>query len=214
LPHPSKGDFLGEPVVPLKENVKVVITQSSKSSVEPETKSKRATPINPVEKEDEAEAEVEAEPRPEKEGVDLEKASLKDVSDTHVLPFPRKVKKPMEDEKFSHFIEVIRKMYVHIPMLDAMEVPTYAKYMKDILNQKWPLPEMNNLLHAKGCSVAILDGLPNKMGDLGIPTISCLIGRQSFDQALCDLGASVSIMPKVIYDKLSHDSLVPTSMHL
>jgi hypothetical protein len=52
------------------------------------------------------------------------------------------------------------------------------------------------------------------MGDLGVPTISCLIGTQKFDQALYDLGASVSIMPKVIYDQLNHDSLVPTSMHL
>jgi hypothetical protein len=41
-----------------------------------------------------------------------------------------------------------------------------------------------------------------------------LIGTMKFDQALCDLGASVSVMPKVIYDQLNHDSLVPTSMHL
>jgi hypothetical protein len=84
-------------------------------------------------KKDEAEAEVEAEPRPEKEGVDLGKASPKDVTDTHVLPFPWQVKKHVEDEKFNHFVEVIQKMYVHIPMLDAIQVPTYAKYLKDIL---------------------------------------------------------------------------------
>jgi hypothetical protein len=29
---------------------------------------------------------------------------------------------------------------------------------------------------AKRYSAAILDGLPDKMGDLGVPTISCLIG--------------------------------------
>jgi hypothetical protein len=40
----------------------------------------------------------------------------------------------MEDEKFCRFVEVIRRMYVHTPMLDAMQVPTYAKYLKDILN--------------------------------------------------------------------------------
>jgi hypothetical protein len=165
-------------------------------------------------KKDEAEAEVEAEPRPEKEGVDLGKASPKDVTDTHVLPFPWQVKKHVEDEKFNHFVEVIQKMYVHIPMLDAMQVPTYAKYLKDILKQKWPLPEMDILLFAEGCNAAILDSLPNKMGDPGIPTISNLICTQSFDQSLCDLGASVRVMPKVIYDKISHDSLVPTFMHL
>jgi hypothetical protein len=106
----------------------------------------------------------------------------------------------VEDEKFSRFVEVIRKIYVHVPMLDVMQVPTYAKYLKDILNQKGPLPETNRLLLAEGCSNAILNSLPNKMGDMGIPTISCLIGTQSFDQALYDLGSSVSIMPKVIYD--------------
>jgi hypothetical protein len=73
---------------------------------------------------------------------------------------------------------------------------------------------MNRLFLAEGCSVAILDGLPNKMGDPGIPTISYLIGTQGFEKALYDLGATMSIIPKVIYDKLSHDSLVPTFMHL
>jgi hypothetical protein len=52
----------------------------------------------------------------------------------HVLPFPRQVKKPVEDEKFSRFTEVIQKMFVLIQMLDTMQVPMYAKYMKDILN--------------------------------------------------------------------------------
>jgi hypothetical protein len=99
-------------------------------------------------------------------------------------------------------------------MLDAMQDPTYARYLKDILNQKRPIPKTDRLLFVERCSAAILDGLPDKMGDPGVPTISCLIGTQKFDQALCDLGASMSVMPKVIYDQLNHDFLVPTSMHL
>jgi hypothetical protein len=120
----------------------------------------------------------------------------------------------MEDEKFSRFMEVIRRMYVHISMLDAMQVLTYARFLNDILNQKRPIPKTGMLVFAERCSAAILDGLPDKMGDLGVPTISCLIGTQKFGQALYDLGASVNVMPKVIYDQLNHDSLVPTSMHL
>jgi hypothetical protein len=73
---------------------------------------------------------------------------------------------------------------------------------------------MDRLIFVERCSAAILDGLPDKMGDPGVPTISCLIGTQMFDQALYDLRASMSVMPKVIYDHLNHDSLVPTSMHL
>jgi hypothetical protein len=69
-------------------------------------------------------------------------------------------------------------------------------------------------MFAERCSAAILDSLPDKMGAPGVPATSCLIGTKKFDQALCDLGASVSVMPKVIYDQLNHDSLVPTSMHM
>jgi hypothetical protein len=105
-------------------------------------------------------------------------------------------------------------MYVHIPMLDAMQVSTYTRYLKDILNQKQPIPETDMLVFAERCSSAILDGLPDKMGFPGIPTNSCLIGTQKFDQAFRDLGAGVSVMPKVIYDQLNHDFLVPISMHL
>jgi hypothetical protein len=73
---------------------------------------------------------------------------------------------------------------------------------------------MDRLVFVERCSSAILDGLPDKIRYPGVPTISCLIGTQKFDQALCDLGASVSVMPKVIYDQLNNDSLVPTSMHM
>jgi hypothetical protein len=104
-------------------------------------------------------------------------------------------------------------MYVHILMLDTMQIPTYARYSKDILNQKRLIPETDRLVFEERYS-AILDGLSNKMGDLGVSTISYLISIQKFDQALCDLRESMSIMPKVIYDQLDHDSLVPTSMHL
>jgi hypothetical protein len=34
------------------------------------------------------------------------------------------------------------------------------------------------------CNATILDDLPDKMDDPGVPTISCLIGTQKFDQAL------------------------------
>jgi hypothetical protein len=38
--------------------------------------------------------------------------------------------------------------------------------------------------HLVPSSAAILDDLHDKMGDLGVPTISCLISTQKFDQAL------------------------------
>ena len=93
-----------------------------------------------------------------------------------------------------------------------MQVPTYAKYLKDILNKKKSLPSIEVVRLIEECSAVILNQLPEKKEDLGNPTISCPIGVQQFDQALYDLGASVSVMPKVVYDKLNHNSLSPTTM--
>jgi hypothetical protein len=64
------------------------------------------------------------------------------------------------------------------------------------------------------CSVAILNTSPVKKKDPGCPTIDCLIGSQNFEDALCDLGASVSVMPKKVFDKLNYSMLTPTSMCL
>jgi hypothetical protein len=163
LPHPNGGNFPGQPTVPVMENVNVVITQSGKTMVEPKAKSKKMRPTDPVEEEEKVEAEVEAEPRPKKEEENLGKVLPRDIIDTHLLPSPHQAKKPVEDEKFSRFMEVIRRMHAHIPMLDAMQVPTYARYLKDILNQKQPIPEMDMLVFVERCSPAILDGLPDKM---------------------------------------------------
>jgi hypothetical protein len=63
MPHPNGGDFPGQPVVPIKENVKAVITRSEKIISEPKAKPKMTSPTDPVKAEEKAEAEVEAEPR-------------------------------------------------------------------------------------------------------------------------------------------------------
>jgi hypothetical protein len=126
--------------------VKAMITRSGKAMVVPKAKSKKMSPNDLVEEEEKAEAEVEAEPSSKKEEQNLGKASPKDISDTHLLLFPHQAKKHVEDEKFSCFMEVIQRMYVHIPMLDAMQAPTYAMYLNNILSLKRPIPETDRLM--------------------------------------------------------------------
>jgi hypothetical protein len=62
------------------------------------------------------------------------------------------------------------------------------------------------------CSAAILDPLPKNKKDPGCPTIACSIRAQHFKHAVYDTGASVIVMPKVVYDKLNHHVLAPTAM--
>ena len=42
--------------------------------------------------------------------------------------------------------------------------------------------------------------------------ISCSIYVKHFEQCLCDLGASVNIMPRIIFEELQYPALSPTTM--
>ena len=48
--------------------------------------------------------------------------------------------------------------------------------------------------------------------DPGVPMISCSIYVKHLEQCLCDLWASVNIMPKVIYEELEDPALSSTTM--
>jgi hypothetical protein len=136
-----------------------------------------------------------------------------DYVDTSYLPFPTRTHKQGGDEQFTRFMEMIGKIHVSAPLMDVLHVPSYANYIKDIINNKRPLPSTALVKLIEECSAAILD-YPEKNKDPGCPTISCSIGTQYFDQALCDLGASLSVMPKSIYDRLTQQPLAPTTMML
>jgi hypothetical protein len=56
--------------------------------------------------------------------------------------------------------------------------------------------------------------LPIKKGDSGRPVIRISIGSVNFNEAICDFGASVNIMPKIIYDKMFNYPLLYTTMCL
>ena len=53
-----------------------------------------------------------------------------------------------------------------------------------------------------------------KCKDSGSPTISCRIGDRLIEQALLDLGASVNLMPYLVYLQLGLRELKPTTMTL
>ena len=56
--------------------------------------------------------------------------------------------------------------------------------------------------------------MPVKKGDSGRPVIPLAIGPHVFQEAICDFGASVNIMPNIIYEKIHGDTLLYTNMRL
>jgi len=87
-----------------------------------------------------------------------------------------RAKKSNTDEQFNRFVEIFQQVDINVPLMDAMKVPTYARYLKDIINNKRPLPTTEVIKLTEACSAAILQQLPEKKKDPGCPTISCSIG--------------------------------------
>ena len=69
-----------------------------------------------------------------------EETAPQDFIDTSFLPFPTRNRKQAVDKKFAPFVEMIETIHVSVPLTDVLHVPSYAKYIKDIINNKQPLP--------------------------------------------------------------------------
>jgi hypothetical protein len=50
-------------------------------------------------------------------------------TDTSYLPFLTRKRKQAMDEQFAHFVEMIEKIHVSVPLMDVLHVPSYAKYI-------------------------------------------------------------------------------------
>jgi hypothetical protein len=67
---------------------------------------------------------------------------------------------------------------------------------------------------ARISSDAILDKLQNRLRGPALPTVPCILGPFKVHHALCDWGASMNILAKMVYDFLDKDTLVPTPHQL
>ena len=93
-------------------------------------------------------------------------------------------------------------------------MPSYAKYLKEILNNKRKIDDDGTVALTEECSAIIQNKMPPKLKDPGSFSIPCVIGNHIIDKALCDLGASVSLIPMSICKRLNLGELKPTRMSL
>ncbi|KAJ9535149.1 hypothetical protein OSB04_un001772 [Centaurea solstitialis] len=132
---------------------------------------------------------------------------------THVpnVPFPARLAKAKLEAKLGKFLEMMKQLHINIPFMDAItEVSTYAKFLKDLISTK----RRSRILLSEECSALITTVVPEKLGDPGSFSISCSINGLSIHRALCDLGASVSLMPLAIAKRVHLGDLKATNISL
>ena len=193
------------------EHVKAVTLRSGKeleSQLQPPVVEQLETEeITQPERKDDAEKEQPQEKQSSETSVET-KASIP-------VPYPQRLKKHKLDKQFTKFMDVFKKLHINIPFSDALEqMPSYVKFMKDILSQKRRLADFETMNLTEECSAILQRKLPQKLKDPGSFTISCTIGNAIFERALCDLGARINLMPLSIFMRFGLGEARPTTVTL
>ena len=161
-------------------------------------------------------------PKPAEEGqkakkVEPEELVIKEdaVKKSAPPPFPQALKSKKKAINQAEILEVLRQVKVNIPLLDMIkQVPTYAKFLKDLCTVKRGLNVNKKAFLTKQVNAIIQCKTLVKYKDPDCPTISVNIGGTCVEKALLDLGASVNLLPYSVYKQLGLGELKPTSITL
>jgi len=145
------------------------------------------------------------------------KISQKELTQKELLklyaPFPQLLNGAVEKRIYSRFLDLFVSLHVNIPFIKALQqMPSYIKYMKELLTRKSSLKGGQTIVMNKEYSALIQPELPMKRKDLGSFHIPCTIGETMFDKALCDLGASINLMPLSLMKRLQINEIIPTDV--
>jgi hypothetical protein len=173
------------------DQVKSVITLRSGKVIEKPI-------LEPCEKDDELISEG-------KEGVESEHCKEKTDSSL-ALSFPQAMTKQRKVNHNSEIFETFNQVRINITLLDAIkQVPSYAKFLKDLYTVKRKLNVKKKAFLAEQVSVILHNNNALKYKDPGCPTISCFIGEHKIERALLDLGASVHLLPYSVFQRYKLD---------
>ncbi|XP_009763961.2 uncharacterized protein [Nicotiana sylvestris] len=130
-------------------------------------------------------------------------------------PFPQRLQKKNDDRMFTKFLSMLSQVQLNIPLIDVLrEIPKYAKYIKDIVAHKRRVTEFETVALTEECTSRVQNKLPQKLKDPGSFTIRVRIGNIDMGRALCDLGASINLMPLSLFKQLGLGAPRPTTVML
>ena len=132
-----------------------------------------------------------------------------------LVPYPDRLKKGKLEKQFAKFLDIFKKLHINIPFMDALEnMPSYMKFVKNILANKKKLGEYVTIAITEECSVILQNKIPPKLKDSGIFSIPFSIGNSVAGKALCDLGASINLKPLSMFKRLKLGEAKPTTISL
>ncbi|GKE49424.1 reverse transcriptase domain-containing protein [Tanacetum coccineum] len=127
-----------------------------------------------------------------------------------------RVEETLTDPDLTEFTikQMFKQLHINITLADALVlILKYQKMLKSLFSNKEKLLELANTPLNENFSAVILKKLPEKLGDPGKFLILCGFSELKC-KALADLGASINLMPLLIWKKLGLPELISTQMTL
>ncbi|XP_060211958.1 uncharacterized protein LOC132639532 [Lycium barbarum] len=87
-------------------------------------------------------------------------------------------------------------------LAQQLEVPKYAKYIKDIVADKRHWTGFETVVLAEECGSRVRSNISPKLKDSGSFTVSITIGNIEVGLVLSDLRASINLMPTSVFQTL------------
>ncbi|XP_070014286.1 uncharacterized protein [Nicotiana sylvestris] len=117
-------------------------------------------------------------------------------------PYSQRLAKTIGENQFTKFIYMMKSLSINVPLVKALEqMSGYTKSIKDLVIKK---RSMNcETLKMKHQVSEIVHSMAPKLEYPDAFTIPCTIGSADFAKALCDLGASINLMPYSIFKTLA-----------
>ncbi|XP_042056323.1 uncharacterized protein LOC121800899 [Salvia splendens] len=128
-----------------------------------------------------------------------------------VKPYPYRGMLARRKDATIDVASMFKDVVVKVPLLTAFKMPPVSKFIKDYL--AWKVNEEGRMIADETVSVMIQrNDLPSKKTDPGMFTLPISIRDVQVEHTMCDLGASINVLPYYIYQRLGKAKLVDTDI--
>ncbi|XP_074283113.1 uncharacterized protein LOC141607656 [Silene latifolia] len=135
-----------------------------------------------------------------------------DSTDTSIMPILNDDMKEDTVKAYPIQVPFPQRLLPHGGFLDLIWVLNVAKFIKQTLCCERDASVIETVAMTEECSAVLQTGTPPKLSDPGSFSIPCHIGTQLIDNALCDLVASVSVLPLSLAKRLGLTKFKHTSI--
>ena len=131
------------------------------------------------------------------------------------VPYPHAPSRREVERQFIRFTQILKNLQINIPFTKALQqMPTYARFMKELLTKKRKFPEEETVELEAGCSAIIQKAIPQKCCDPGSFTLPISVENLYIGKAMLDLGASINLIPLSMLRRIGEVEVRPTHMTL